>query len=76
MFDGFRYERFVKPSFDAFCGPQRNYADIIIPRGADNVVAISMVVENMRTMLVEYECESEAIAAEVAVKEGEIAPER
>ena len=34
-----------QPSFDAYCFPQRNYADVILPRGADNV-AISMV-ENL-----------------------------
>jgi uridine kinase len=52
-----QYERFVKPSFDAFCFPQRNHADVILPRGKENTVAIAMVVENLRTMLVEYECE-------------------
>lgn len=52
-----QYERFVKPSFDAFCMPQRTHADVILPRGKENQVAIAMVVENLRTMLVEYECE-------------------
>jgi uridine kinase len=52
-----QYERFVKPSFDAFCLPQRSHADVILPRGKENTVAIAMVVENLRTMLVEYECE-------------------
>ena len=56
-----QYERFVKPSFDAYCFPQRNYADVILPRGADNSVAISMVVENLRTLLVEYDCECSTI---------------
>ena len=58
-----QYERFVKPSFDAFCFPQRSHADVILPRGKENVVAISMVVENLRTMLVEYECEEAALRA-------------
>ena len=44
-------------SFDAYCFPQRNWADVIVPRGADNHVAIAMLVETLRTMLVEYDCE-------------------
>ena len=38
-----QYIKFVKPSFDEFCSPTKKYADIIIPRGAENDVAISVV---------------------------------
>ena len=38
-----QYNRFVKPAFDEFCSPTKKYADIIIPRGADNEIAISVV---------------------------------
>ena len=41
----------------AYCFPQRNYADVILPRGAENSVAIAMIVENLRTVLVEYDCQ-------------------
>lgn len=34
---------FVKPNFHKFVEPQRNVADIIVPRGIENRVAISMV---------------------------------
>ena len=61
-----QYERFVKPSFDAYCFPQRNYADVILPRGAENSVAIAMVVENLRTVLVEYDCECSTFASDNA----------
>lgn len=50
-----QYERFVKPSFDAYCAPQRQYADIVLPRGLENEVGISMVTENLRILLDEYE---------------------
>jgi uridine kinase len=67
-----QYERFVKPSFDNFCFPQRNHADVILPRGADNEVGISMIVEALRTMLVEYECEvATTTAAAAAAGRGE-----
>eukprot|EP00617_Octactis_speculum_P026992 CAMPEP_0185747778 /NCGR_PEP_ID=MMETSP1174-20130828/6422_1 /TAXON_ID=35687 /ORGANISM="Dictyocha speculum, Strain CCMP1381" /LENGTH=259 /DNA_ID=CAMNT_0028423117 /DNA_START=81 /DNA_END=860 /DNA_ORIENTATION=+ len=50
-----QYERFVKPSFDAYCAPQRQYADVVLPRGLENQVGIQMVVENLRALLVSYE---------------------
>lgn len=31
-----QYERFVKPSFDEYTFPTKKYADVVIPRGADN----------------------------------------
>jgi uridine kinase len=32
-----QYETFVKPCYEEFCLPTKKYADVIIPRGADNV---------------------------------------
>ena len=32
---------FVKPNFELFVDPQRKNADILVPRGIDNVIAIS-----------------------------------
>nr|CAD7446725.1 unnamed protein product [Timema bartmani] len=31
-----QYMNFVKPAFEEFCSPTKKYADVIIPRGADN----------------------------------------
>lgn len=31
-----QYDQFVKPAFEEFCQPTKKYADMIIPRGADN----------------------------------------
>lgn len=31
-----QYDQFVKPAFEEFCLPTKKYADMIIPRGADN----------------------------------------
>lgn len=28
---------YVKPAFEEFCSPTKKYADVIIPRGADNI---------------------------------------
>ena len=31
-----QYLNFVKPSYEQYCLPTKKYADVIIPRGADN----------------------------------------
>ncbi|XP_065874739.1 uridine kinase-like protein 5 [Euphorbia lathyris] len=50
-----QYDRFVKPSFEEFILPSKKYADIIIPRGGDNEVAIDLIVEHIRTKLGQHE---------------------
>lgn len=48
-----QYERFVKPAYDQYIHSSKKYADIIIPRGGDNVVAIDMLVKHIKGMLEE-----------------------
>ncbi|KAL1194171.1 Uridine kinase-like protein 5 [Cardamine amara subsp. amara] len=49
-----QYTKFVKPSFDEFIQPSMKYADIIIPRGGDNDVAIDLILQNIRTKLCQH----------------------
>ena len=46
-----QYVRTVKPMHLEFVEPSKHWADIIIPRGAENVVAIDMVVTKINMML-------------------------
>jgi len=46
-----QYERFVKPSFDDYIMPTKKYADIIIPRGGANTVAIDLLVQHIHYKL-------------------------
>ncbi|GLG99503.1 Uridine-cytidine kinase [Gryllus bimaculatus] len=46
-----QYMNFVKPAFEEFCSPTKKYADVIIPRGADNTVAIELIVQHIRDFL-------------------------
>jgi len=46
-----QYQRFVKPSFEQYISPTKKYADVIIPRGADNVVAIDLITQHIRSKL-------------------------
>lgn len=38
-----QYMNFVKPAFEEFCLPTKKFADVIIPRGADNTGNISLL---------------------------------
>jgi len=46
-----QYQKFVKPSFDEYILPTKKYADVIIPRGADNKVAINLIVQHIKSKL-------------------------
>ncbi|KFM67585.1 Uridine-cytidine kinase 2-B, partial [Stegodyphus mimosarum] len=46
-----QYTTYVKPAFEDFCLPTKKYADVIIPRGADNEVAISIIVQTIQDRL-------------------------
>jgi len=46
-----QYETFVKPSFDEYILPTKKYADVIIPRGSDNLVAIDLIVQHVLSKL-------------------------
>lgn len=50
-----QYIRFVKPAFDDFILPTKKFADIIIPRGGDNPVAIDLIVQHIRTKLGQHD---------------------
>jgi hypothetical protein len=44
-----QYNRFVKTAYDEFIKPTMKYADIIIPHGRSNRVAIEFLVDNLKT---------------------------
>lgn len=46
-----QYLATVKPMHLQFVEPSKHWADVIIPRGAENAVAIDMVVTKVRTLL-------------------------
>jgi len=48
-----QYERFVKPAFDDYISPTKRFADIVIPRGSQNSVAISLLASLVKSKLLE-----------------------
>ena len=38
----------MKPAFEEFCIPTKKFADVIVPRGAENTVAIDLIVQHIQ----------------------------
>ncbi|CAO3606763.1 unnamed protein product [Cunninghamella blakesleeana] len=50
-----QYTRFVKPSYDDHVNPTVKHADVIIPRGLENAVAIDLITKHVQRQLNEKE---------------------
>lgn len=46
-----QYINTVKPMHEEFVEPSKKHADVIIPRGGENLPAINMLIEHIKTML-------------------------
>jgi len=46
-----QYSSLVKPAFEEFCLPTKKYADVIVPRGAENTVAIDLISQHMQDII-------------------------
>lgn len=42
-----QYMLYVKPAFEEFCSPTKKFADVIIPRGADNIGELSNLINGI-----------------------------
>lgn len=55
-----QYEETVRPMFLQFIEPSKRYADIIVPRGGNNRIAIDLIKAKMRELLgVHYKSENQ-----------------
>lgn len=46
-----QYERTVRPMYHAFIGPSRQHADLIVPEGGKNAVALSMLTARINALV-------------------------
>ncbi len=46
-----QYNKYVKPSFEYYIAPTMPCADIIVPRGGDNAIAIDLIVKHVNREL-------------------------
>lgn len=58
-----RYLETVKPMHQRFVEPTKVWADLIIPRGGDNLIAINMVVQKICFLISEFHKESKELEA-------------
>jgi uridine kinase len=49
-----RYEKTVRPMHEQFIEPSKKYADIIVPLGGDNQVAIKVLASMIKNKLNEH----------------------
>jgi uridine kinase len=47
-----QYADTVKPMHEQFIEPSKKYADIIIPRGGENLTGINILQQHIKSMLV------------------------
>ena len=74
-----QYNRYVKPAFDYYIAPTMSFADIIVPRGGDNKIAIDLIVKHVHRELyaVSTDWLTRLLASKTSVWEGlKIARER
>ncbi|XP_060692033.1 uridine-cytidine kinase-like 1 isoform X2 [Hemiscyllium ocellatum] len=57
------YNKFVKPSFEQYIEPTMRLADIVVPRGGGNMVAIDLIVQHVHSQLEERELSVRATLA-------------
>ncbi|KAM5217940.1 uridine-cytidine kinase-like 1 isoform 2-T2 [Hipposideros larvatus] len=58
-----QYNKFVKPAFDQYIQPTMRLADIVVPRGSGNAVAIDLIVQHVHSQLEESVCVPRAALA-------------
>lgn len=51
-----QYNKYVKPAFDYYIAPTMTFADIIVPRGGDNKIAIDLIVKHVHRELYTRGC--------------------
>jgi len=67
-----QYTKFVKPSFEDYIQPSKKYADIIIPRGAENTVALELIVRHIKKELDHHDIKFRNHVANYEVEDEEL----
>ncbi|XP_016315315.1 uridine-cytidine kinase-like 1a isoform X2 [Sinocyclocheilus anshuiensis] len=56
-----QYNKFVKPAFEEYIEPTMRLADIVVPRGGGNMVAIDLIVQHVHSQLEKREISVRAL---------------
>jgi uridine kinase len=65
-----QYLRFVKPSHEDHVRPTMRYADVIVPRGVENVTALNLLVGHVQAKVTERRAIGAGPSVSTAAKEG------
>ena len=63
-----QYEQFVKPSTETFVLPTKTHADVVVPRGAENTVAIELIANHINSLLEDEGAEGHQAHSDVPSK--------
>ncbi|XP_075056521.1 uridine-cytidine kinase-like 1 [Mixophyes fleayi] len=69
-----QYNKFVKPSFEQYIEPTVQLADIVVPRGGENFVALDLIVQHVHSQL-EKRCKRTHMAALASAHQGQPLPD-
>uniref|UniRef100_A0A3Q2ZUQ1 Uridine-cytidine kinase n=1 Tax=Kryptolebias marmoratus TaxID=37003 RepID=A0A3Q2ZUQ1_KRYMA len=58
-----QYNKFVKPAFEQYIEPTMRLADIVVPRGGGNMVAIDLIVQHVHSQLEEVRHQQALLAS-------------
>ncbi|CAO3699960.1 unnamed protein product [Rhizopus stolonifer] len=64
-----QYTKYVKPAYDNYVRPSMKFADMIIPRGLENAVAIDLVTKHVQTQLNENKTRFRSGLLDTPIKE-------
>ncbi|KAM9316308.1 uridine-cytidine kinase-like 1 [Gastrophryne carolinensis] len=69
-----QYNKFVKPAFEQYIEPTMQVADIVVPRGGENFVALDLIVQHVHSQL-EKRMQRWNMAALASAHQGQPLPE-
>ena len=71
-----QYENHVRPAYNNYIGPTIQFADIIVPRGGENYIALNLITKHVRAQLAKRGFKSRSKLAEASIStEPHILPE-
>uniref|UniRef100_A0A8B9K4I8 Uridine-cytidine kinase n=1 Tax=Astyanax mexicanus TaxID=7994 RepID=A0A8B9K4I8_ASTMX len=70
-----QYNKFVKPAFEQYIEPTMRLADIVVPRGGGNMVAIDLIVQHVHSQLEEVSLAAVILAALASAHQAQPLPQ-
>uniref|UniRef100_A0A7N6BRF3 Uridine-cytidine kinase n=1 Tax=Anabas testudineus TaxID=64144 RepID=A0A7N6BRF3_ANATE len=69
-----QYNKFVKPAFEQYIEPTVQVADIVVPRGGENFVALDLIVQHVHSQLEKVTIAQSSLSALASAHQGQPLP--